>query len=114
MKRRAVLMGLGLLAVPSLTRAHSKMSTSTPSDGALLDAPPATFSLHFQNEVRLVSLVQSHTNGRVEFPGLAGNGLVAEQTLPLTDFGPGAYTIEWRGLAGDGHVMTGTFTFSVQ
>jgi methionine-rich copper-binding protein CopC len=27
--------------------------------------------------------------------------------------GPGRYTVEWRGLASDGHAMQGSFSFEI-
>jgi methionine-rich copper-binding protein CopC len=35
------------------------------------------------------------------------------RAIPPADLPAGAYTVDWRGLASDGHPMQGTFGFTI-
>ena len=97
--------------------AHTSGTSTEPADGATLDAVPETLRLAFAGPMRIVKVVMVHEGPtgthetRLEVPSKA-----ATESLELSpDFaGPGDYRVEWRGLGEDGHVMTGTFSFSVR
>lgn len=95
-------------------QAHTRMSESSPEDGALLTELPETFTLRFQSEVRLVMVMVRHDQGTIDVDDVSSAGFLSQIDLPLTNFGSGDYSVEWRGLARDGHVMTGTFTFALE
>ena len=94
--------------------AHSRSEATTPADGAVLDTAPEVIAMTFDQPMR-VTLIRL----------TAGDGTEVEVTrtdemAPVTAFeatpaplAPGAYTVEWRGLSGDGHPMEGGFSFRV-
>ena len=95
--------------------AHSKDKGSTPADGAVLTAPPETVVLAFDAPMRITLLTLTSDDGRTVTLGRTDamapvTELVATPEEPLT---PGTWTVDWRGLASDGHPMAGGFTFSV-
>jgi methionine-rich copper-binding protein CopC len=93
--------------------AHSELTASMPADKASVDAPPKELMLHFSEPVRLTALtvIRAGEAQRELSP------LPAERQKDFSVASPGLskgqYTVTWRALSGDAHVMTGEFTFAV-
>jgi copper transport protein len=102
---------LSLMAAPAF--AHSELTASMPADKTSVDAAPKELMLHFSEPVRLTALAITK----------AGEAQREISTLPAErqkDFSiaspglaKGQYTVSWRALSGDAHVMTGEFRFAV-
>ena len=105
----------GAIAVASTgASAHSTSEATTPADGAVLTAPPAAIGMDFDAPMRITLIRLTDTNG-TEYAVTRNDGMApvtafeaSPDTLP-----PGIYTVEWRGLASDGHAMEGRFSFEV-
>ncbi|WIY24078.1 copper resistance CopC family protein [Parasedimentitalea psychrophila] len=94
--------------------AHSKVSTTTPSNHAELADVPAQIGFDFAKNIRLTKVKVTHDNDPAVPVDLVGQtDFERIFTLPLPDMGDGTYHIEWRGLGMDGHAMQGDFTFEV-
>lgn len=97
--------------------AHSKVETSNPADGEILQTAPTAIELNFEKPVRVTKVNLSHKGGdtdhdlRLEIPT---KDYVKSMTLTPELYGVGTYLIEWRALAEDGHAMKGDFTFTVK
>lgn len=111
---------LGWLYAPSPALAHAKLLKSSPTAGALLDAPPEKVELSFSEGVSLqFSSMKLLDRARKELamgaPGHEGqDDTYVAATLPL-DLAPGTYTVVWRVLSAvDGHVTTGNLAFRVR
>lgn len=94
--------------------AHSKKEATTPADGAQLTETPEMLHMVFDDPMRITMVRLINADG-AEMPITRETGL--EPTLefhaepePLSE---GNYTVEWRGLAADGHAMQGSFSFVV-
>lgn len=95
--------------------AHSKKEKTIPADGAVLEAAPETIGMTFDKPMRVTMLRLTDAEG-AERAVTRSDGMA-----PVTAFeaapaalGPGAYTVEWRGLAEDGHPMEGRFSFEIR
>eukprot|EP00820_Chromera_velia_P001569 Cvel_2813.t1-p1 / transcript=Cvel_2813.t1 / gene=Cvel_2813 / organism=Chromera_velia_CCMP2878 / gene_product=hypothetical protein / transcript_product=hypothetical protein / location=Cvel_scaffold113:34216-34572(-) / protein_length=119 / sequence_SO=supercontig / SO=protein_coding / is_pseudo=false len=96
--------------------AHGETRMTTPADGATLDSAPETIELRFAEPSRVLNVQMAHRAGganhtaKLDLPTRA-----PVETLVLEpDFmGPGAYRFSYRALGTDGHVMTGSFSFTV-
>lgn len=95
--------------------AHAGKEQTTPPDGATLAEGPARIELRFDAPMRL-TLVRLTDAAGTEAPLAPARALT-----PVTEFvatpptlAPGDYTVEWRGLATDGHPMDGAFRFTVR
>jgi methionine-rich copper-binding protein CopC len=104
---------LVLLSV-SVGRAHSLLLSSVPSAGAVVGGA-TTVSLRFNNriekklsQIRLVSPA-----GEAQPLSLRTGGAVDSLEAPLPSLAPGRYRVDWRVLSTDGHVVSGSFAFSV-
>ncbi|MCR9121083.1 MAG: copper resistance protein CopC [Phyllobacteriaceae bacterium] len=111
----AALAAMLLAATPAM--AHSEMNMTKPADGATLKAVPETIELTFTAPARVMKVGMVHTNGTashtmtVDVPTF---GMVDEISLTPDFMGVGRYDVNWRALGKDGHVMTGSFSFSVE
>lgn len=94
--------------------AHSTKENTTPSDGAVLPVAPDLIAMTFDHPMRITMVRLTDADGN-EFEITRSDG-----AAPVTVFraapaalGAGTYTVEWRGLAGDGHAMKGSFAFEI-
>jgi methionine-rich copper-binding protein CopC len=103
---------LALGAAP--INAHSTKEATHPADGAVLTAAPDRIAMTFDMPMRVTLITLTDQDG-------SGHALTRTDNMqPVTDFTAqppalpaGQYTIEWRGLAGDGHAMQGAFGFEI-
>jgi methionine-rich copper-binding protein CopC len=114
MKTKLTITIAALLAVVGqVVYAHTELSTSMPADKAVLEAAPKEVMLHFSEPVRLTALsVQKQGESKQSLGPLPADAsehfLVAAPALS-----EGEYTVSWRALSEDAHVMTGEFAFTV-
>lgn len=112
----AVLVALALAAPALAARAdaHSLLIASAPSADAVV-AGPANVSLRFNNRIekKLSRIRLLPPQGQPVVLPLRGDGEVDTLEAPLPSLVPGRYRVEWRVLSTDGHVVSGTFAFSV-
>ncbi|HET6313912.1 MAG TPA: CopD family protein [Chloroflexia bacterium] len=108
------------LYAPSPALAHAKLLKSSPTAGALLDAPPEKVELSFSEGVSLqFSSMKLLDRSRKELAmgalGHEGQGdTYVAASLP-SGLAPGTYTVVWRVLSAvDGHVTTGNLAFRVR
>lgn len=118
MKLRGQLSALTLACAAALfatgLHAHSEKLATTPADGAVLTSPPPIIGMTFDLPIRLTMLRLQDAAGAVY------DVTRTDDMAPVTAFeavpaalGPGSYTVEWRGLADDGHTMEGSFSFRI-
>jgi len=100
-------------AAPAL--AHDALLGSEPADGAVLTEAPSQIVLTFSgaqagvgSEVAVVG-----PDGAVwsDGPAQFSEAVVTQSLRP--DMPEGVYTVTFRSVSGDGHPVSGTFTFSV-
>ena len=100
------------LAAPA--HAHDELVSSNPADGAVLDTAPSEIELVFSSELmdlgnQVIVEDAAGTNLAESEPVLTRETLV--QAVPALD--AGEYKVNWRAVSGDGHPITGTFSFTV-
>ena len=104
------------LVVPSSALAHASLVGSTPADGAVLDRPPTTVILRFDEAVSTVpgsmrvfdAEVNRVDTGEVEKPASDSVSVGLPGDLPN-----GTYVVAWRVLSADSHPVRGAFAYSV-
>jgi copper transport protein len=115
--RRAVLLAvLAALAVPSAALAHASIRTSSPTYRQELRRSPSKVELRFDQVVELVpnAVRVFDARGRiVSYRVRIGGGRHAV-VADLRHLLKGAYTVRWRILSDDGHVVSGVFTFGLR
>jgi methionine-rich copper-binding protein CopC len=108
----AVVAATMALAVPA--GAHTELQATKPADGASVTAPIDEVTLTFNGPVRADGSTVTITG-----PGgqTVQNGPVSViDTVvhqPVSPLRSGAYQVDWRVVAADGHALTGQFLFQV-
>ena len=114
MKRLLLIAAVFALVFPAHAFAHASLEQTTPGFRERLPSSPQKIVLRFDQYVeRLpgsVHLYSSTGSVGVKRIGLEGRNLTAW----LPHLSKGAYTVRWHALSGDGHVVSGVFTFGVR
>jgi methionine-rich copper-binding protein CopC len=100
------------LLLSGTAHSHTQLSSSDPSDEAVLDAAPTEVQLRFSEAVRLTAV--SVTKGdETTSLDIEVAGPAAEFAVGLPELAPGEYVVEWRALSQDTHVVSGEIRFSI-
>ncbi|MCV0415690.1 MAG: copper homeostasis periplasmic binding protein CopC [Brevundimonas sp.] len=112
----AALSAVFLAAAPNLAEAHARLLSSNPAAGATV-AAPRSIALTFSERsvpafsgLELVNAQGARTEVRTS-TSQDGKVLTGALARPLS---AGVYTLNWRIASGDGHRMTGSFSFTVR
>jgi len=105
------------LWTPRVAFAHAELTGSEPPDGAVLATSPQTVRLLFGEPIeRQFFAVEVYTARRVRVDKrdahIPADNIQAVEAS-LQDLEPGVYTVVWRVLSIDSHVVRGVFAFSV-
>lgn len=101
-----------MAAVPAL--AHSPMRESTPASGATVQSTPETLQVTFDHPVVFTNVEVSQDGEDVPIAFERSSKASKDHSVPLPSLSDGDYTVSWSALSPeDGHVMQGTFSFTV-
>jgi copper transport protein len=107
------LAGLLALCISSGAFAHAHLQQATPADGAVLTQAPARFSLKFNEPATLTALsVQKDGQAAQKIAGLPAKA-AAQFDIPAPTLDAGSYTLSFRVLSDDNHVVAGTIKFKI-
>jgi copper transport protein len=111
--RRAAVVVLVALACPAPAFAPAALTGKSPSYGERLATAPHEVVLRFDQTIDTLpkGIVVLDARGR----NVAGEARVRARTLaaPLPRLPRGPYTVRWRAMSTDGHVVSGVYTFGV-
>lgn len=97
---------------------HLRLEKSDPADSSLVAAPDSLrlwFSQHTELSVTRVALKNASGTAIALGPLVRGAQTDAPVTAAVTaTLAPGAYSVDWRTMAADGHVVRGTIRFTVR
>lgn len=97
---------LAILCAPPTVLAHAHLVRSSPTVGAILSAGPTSLVLTFAERAQITAVhIQRDGDPKTVIRPLP-NQAATSVTLPLPKLGPGAYTITWRLVGADHHVMS--------
>jgi copper transport protein len=114
MKRLLLIAAAFALVFPAQAFAHASLEQTTPGFRERLPSSPQKIVLRFDQYVeRLPDSVQLYSStGSVRVKRVVLEGLSLTAWLPHLQ--KGAYTVRWHAMSGDGHVVSGVFTFGVR
>ena len=114
--RRFALAGLVALAFPSTAFAHASLQHTSPGFRERLDAGPREVRLSFDQAVKPLpnSIEVRSARGKLVSGAARSAGDKRIVVAPLRPLPRGAYTIRWHVVSGDGHVVSGVYTFGVR
>jgi copper transport protein len=114
MRRALFITALAALALPAQAFAHATLERTSPAFEQRLSTSPREVTLRFDQYIeRLPHAVRLYSaRGEIPVPHtrIVGRNVIA--TVPTLR--RGGYTIRWHALSGDGHVVSGLFTFGVR
>jgi copper transport protein len=114
MRRMLLIAVLSMLVLPASAQAHSTLLTASPEFGERLATAPRAIILRFDQYIKAlpgsVKLYSAHE--RIRVTRVINHGHVLKAVLPQLPKGP--YTVRWHVMSGDGHVVSGVFTFGVR
>ena len=106
------LLAISLQVLPAA--AHSPLISSSPADGDVLAAAPQAIKMKFRSTAQLVRLALTGAqSGEVT---LSEEHLMVEKhrhTVALPAIAADKYKVRWRALSADGHLVKGSFSFTV-
>jgi copper transport protein len=102
------------IMAPQIAFAHAELVSTTPENGAHLDAAPDEIVLTFSEPVGIVEGGTSLHAGDVEPQVLTPRAEGATIIVPLGEkLDDGAFTVQWRVISADSHPISGTVSFTV-
>lgn len=112
--RRALLIALAALAFPPTASAHASLRSTTPHFGTEVQSSPLEIRLRFDQRVTILPGAIQVLNGLgKDFAGASrveGTSVVASVRSGKL----GAYTVRWRAISADSHVVSGVWTYGVR
>jgi copper transport protein len=102
------------LVFPAQALAHATLERTTPKYRESVPTSPRSIALGFDQYVKVLpgSIQLYSATQRVRMLRVWGDGRYIKAALPRLARGP--YTVRWHALSGDGHVVSGVFTFGVR
>jgi copper transport protein len=102
------------LTAPAQALAHAQLVRSEPADGTVLTEPPASVRLVFNDSVQPVEVEAIRNGGGSVLAGKERRAGSRAIVVPLRpDLADGDYTVRWRAVSDDGHVLQGVLAFGV-
>lgn len=103
-----------LLASPAAAWAHAALQSAHPAAGQVIAAAPERIDLQFNEPVQLLSLRLIDAAGLDRSPQSTPEVRDGQVLWPLPERLPdGRYLVSWRVSSLDGHIIGGTFTFTI-
>jgi copper resistance protein C len=113
MKIPPIAISLALVLFVAVASAHAHLEKSTPPEGAVIAAMPAGIVLYFSEAAHLTG-IWIQNGASVKHKLAADSSRLARQfSVTVPNLGSGAYTLGWRAVAADGHIMPGQLHFVV-
>jgi copper resistance protein C len=113
MKILSLLSGLALVAFGVTATAHAHLQKSSPADNSVITTSPSDLVLNFSEAARLTALsIQKGSESPQKVKPLPTTA--AQQiSVPLPPLTPGTYSVNWRVVSDDGHMMSGALHFTL-
>lgn len=113
MKIRSLLYGMALATFTVTAGAHAHLEKSIPADGSVITTSPSSIVLSFSEAARLTALSLQRGDEPKQNLKPLPTSAAQQISVPLPSLKPGAYSITWRVLSDDGHLMSGTLHFTL-
>jgi copper transport protein len=114
--KRALLpvVALVALATPAQALAHSTLERASPGFRERLVSSPRAVVLRFDQQVQALPGSIRVYSSRGSIGVLEARSIGRSLRAALPPLQTGAYTVRWHALSGDGHVVSGVYTFGVR
>ena len=114
MKRIKTFVAAMAACIPLLAAAHTELKQATPADGSVMQTPPQQIMLMFSEAANLTALtIQKAGDKEAQKLGPLPKAAAAHFMIAAPKLGPGVYTLNYRAVSDDNHVVSGTLKFTV-
>ena len=93
--------------------AHAMLESTSPADKSVLKSSPKSLNFNFGHNTKLVKVKLIGTDLEKSLPVDISSPNSKTFSVPLPTLKPGSYQVNWSSLSGDGHAVTGIFTFTI-
>lgn len=111
-----IMAAAAVLSVAAPAVAHADLESSSPVDGAELDAAPSLVSFTFQEQLipagNAITLTDTATGSRLDLAEVEVDSNTASVAWP-DGAGSGQYRAAYRVVSADGHPIAGSITFTI-
>ncbi len=109
---RAAVLLMAMLLTPAAAHAHAQLHAASPAAGAVIEEPPATVVLTFNEPVAPLSAVWTTPDGAsLAIEAVADGARLL--VVPPDDLPRGTQVLSWRVVSADGHPVAGAHVFSI-
>jgi copper transport protein len=115
-RKLLVVASLAALAFPAVASAHATLRRETPGFGQRLERTPTAVRLSFDQGVEALpdAIRVLGANGRLLSGAARASADGRSVSVPVRRLARGGYTVRWRVVSADGHVVSGVYTFGVR
>jgi copper transport protein len=113
MKKSNWFSGLALLALAAAAQAHTHLKEAVPANGSTVKTSPPNIMLTFTQAARVTALTIQKEGGSEQKLEPLPKEAAAHVMVPAPKLEPGKYTVTYRVLSADNHVMSGKVQFTV-
>jgi methionine-rich copper-binding protein CopC len=111
--KKLLLTGLIAAAIASPALAHTHLKSAVPAEGSTVASAPTEFVLTFSEATRLTALSIQKDGGAQQKISALPTAAAAQTRIPAPKLDDGRYTLNWRVVGSDGHVVDGKIVFTV-
>jgi copper transport protein len=114
--RKLLAVALLALALPAAASAHATLTRTEPHLGTRVERSPKLVRLYFDQTVDVLpnAIEVFDANGKLVSGRTLASADGRKVDAPVTRLARGGYTVRWRALSADGHVVSGVYTFGVR
>ena len=113
MRQLATAVGISSFLICGSTLAHARLETAAPADGSVVTSPPAKLALTYSQPVRLTALWIQQDNQPKRPVAPLPTTKAPTVAVGLPALAPGDYTVTWRLLGEDSHIVLGKLHFTI-
>jgi copper transport protein len=114
--RKLLVVALAALAFPAAASAHATLVKASPSFGQRLERSPTVVRLQFDQSVEALgnAIRVFNVHGRLLSGVTTSSADKRTIAAPVKRLARGGYTVRWRAVSADSHVVSGVYTFGVR
>ena len=113
MRKQVACLLASFLVVSGAAYAHSELVGSIPADKAAVATAPKQVMLQFSEAVQLTALTVQKEGQSKQSMGPLPADAAEHFMVAVPSSGDGRYTVMWRALSDDGHIVAGEFSYAV-
>ena len=112
-KKYSTPLGFLFLVAAGGALAHAHLKISTPAEGAVLMESPPTIMLTFSEATRMTALSIQKDREPKRLLQAPTSAAAEKISVAVPKLAAGSYTLSWRVVSNDNHIMSGKLHFKV-